>query len=107
MAGKQSGVWNTTPSGLKNHNKNESSFPGLLAARSEANNKIEYEELQKNEVLALEAIYSDDFVMHTETQNAWKVTFEEPLLPYRDTSLWPILKLTPYNRSQNHILISV
>ncbi|RBQ68693.1 hypothetical protein FVER14953_04803 [Fusarium verticillioides] len=72
MAGKQSGVWNTTPSGLKNHNKNESSFPGLLAARSEANNKIEYEELQKNEVLALEAIYSDDFVMHTETQNAWK-----------------------------------
>ncbi|EMT68388.1 Serine/threonine-protein kinase GCN2 [Fusarium odoratissimum] len=72
MAGKQSGVWNT-PSGLKNNNKNESSFPGLLPAASpEVTNKIEYEELQQNELLALEAIYSDDFVMHTETQNAWK-----------------------------------
>jgi translation initiation factor 2-alpha kinase 4 len=106
MAGKQSGVWNTTPSGLKNNNKNESSFPGLLAASPEVNNKIEYGELQQNELLALEAIYSDDFVMHTETQNAWKVIFEEPLLPYRDPSSWPTLKLTTYNRSQNRILIS-
>ncbi|KAF5713806.1 PEK GCN2 kinase [Fusarium globosum] len=72
MAGKQSGVWNT-PSGLKN-NKNESSFPGLLpaVASPEVNNKIEYGELQQNELLALEAIYGDDFVMHTETQSAWK-----------------------------------
>jgi eukaryotic translation initiation factor 2-alpha kinase 4 len=73
MAGKQSGVWKT-PSGLKNTNNNESSFPGLLPAASpEVVNKIEYEELQQNELLALEAIYSDDFVMHTDTQNAWKV----------------------------------
>lgn len=93
MAGKQSGVWNT-PSGLKN-NKNESSFPGLLpaVASPEANNKIEYGELQQNELLALEAIYGDDFVMHTETQSAWKVPLKNP---NRDPSSWSTMKLTTY-----------
>ncbi|KAF4450856.1 PEK/GCN2 protein kinase [Fusarium austroafricanum] len=71
MAGKQSGVWKT-PLDLTN-NTNESSFPDLLPAASlEVATKIEYEELQQNELLALEAIYSDDFVMHSETHSAWK-----------------------------------
>jgi translation initiation factor 2-alpha kinase 4 len=79
MAGKQPGVWKT-PLTL-NNNTNDSSFPGLQPAASpEVTNKIEYEELQQNELLALEAIYGDDFVMHSGTQSAWKVeSYDVPL----------------------------
>lgn len=35
--------------------------------------KIEYEELQQNELLALEAIYGDDFVQHAAANSAWQV----------------------------------
>ncbi|KAM0561886.1 hypothetical protein ACHAPJ_003057 [Fusarium lateritium] len=73
MALKQSGVWKTP----LNNNKNESSFPDLQPAASpEVTNKIEYEELQQNELLALEAIYGDDFVMNPGTQSAWKKSSE-------------------------------
>ncbi|RMJ12849.1 hypothetical protein CDV36_007490 [Fusarium kuroshium] len=69
----QSGVWKS-PLNLSKNN-DESSFPGLQPAASpEATNKIEYEELQQNELLALEAIYGEDFVMHTGTHSAWKKT---------------------------------
>lgn len=68
----QSGVWKS-PLNLSKNN-DESSFPGLQPAASpEATNKIEYEELQQNELLALEAIYGEDFVMHSGTHSAWKV----------------------------------
>ncbi|KAM5374209.1 hypothetical protein ACJZ2D_006669 [Fusarium nematophilum] len=71
MAWKSSGVWKT-PLNLSKKN-DESSFPGLQPAASpDATNKIEYEELQQNELLALEAIYGDDFIMHTGTHSAWK-----------------------------------
>ncbi|KAH6955402.1 anticodon binding domain of tRNAs-domain-containing protein [Fusarium avenaceum] len=72
MAGKQTGVWKT-PLNPDINNSNESSFPDLLPTASpEVLHKIEYEELQQNELLALEAIYGDDFVMHPGTQSAWK-----------------------------------
>ena len=64
------GAWKTPlPTQTK---KNESSFPGLKGP--ETNDKIEYEELQQNEVLALEAIYGEDFVMHNTNSSAWKVS---------------------------------
>jgi len=70
-------------------------FPfALLAHASPEVNKIEYGELQQNELLALEAIYGDDFVMHTETQKAWKVPLKNP---NRDPSpSWSTMKLTTY-----------
>lgn len=51
------------------------SFPGLQATSpSVTTPRIEYEELQQNEVLALEAIYGEDFKNHTKDhQGAWKV----------------------------------
>lgn len=102
MAGKQPGVWKK-PLTL-NNDTNDSSFPGLQPTASpEVNNKIEYEELQQNELLALEAIYGDDFVMHSETQSAWKVEFYDvpPRITLRDPTGQP--KLTAY-RKPNHIL---
>lgn len=53
--------------------KSDTSFPGLTPSSPELSNKIEYAELQENEVLALEAIYGEDFVNHTSEQTAWKV----------------------------------
>lgn len=51
----------------------ETRFPGLKPVNPDASTKIEYHELQQNEVLALEAIYSDDFVKHVATPGAWQV----------------------------------
>jgi translation initiation factor 2-alpha kinase 4 len=57
-----------------NKNQNDTSFPGLRPHGQDTGARIEYEELQQNEVMALEAIYADDFVNHTsEQQSAWKV----------------------------------
>lgn len=57
------------------HKEDDTSFPGLRTQAPEAGAaKIEYEELQTNEVLALEAIYGEDFVNHTGGQSAWKKT---------------------------------
>ncbi|OAA36278.1 Serine/threonine-protein kinase, GCN2 [Metarhizium rileyi] len=52
----------------------DSGFPGLEPTTPDAASKIEYEELQQNELLALEAIYGDDFVKHVDTHSAWKKT---------------------------------
>lgn len=49
----------------------DASFPGLKPKAPDA--RIEYEELQQNELLALQAIYGDDFVMQAATHGAWKV----------------------------------
>ena len=95
MALKQSGVWKTP----LNNNKNESSFPDLQPAASpEVTNKIEYEELQQNELLALEAIYGDDFVMNPGTQSAWKVDSQ-------DIPLELPAEIQLGNRSSRHIEI--
>lgn len=67
---KPSGTWKTP---LQTPNSDDSSFPGLKPAGPERTGKLEYEELQQDELLALEAIYGEDFVKHTEGQSAWKV----------------------------------
>ncbi|KAF7546777.1 hypothetical protein G7046_g9206 [Stylonectria norvegica] len=72
MAWNASGVWKTP---LHPENHDDSSFPGLKTDTSpEIANKTQYDEIQQNEVLALEAIYGEDFVMHTATHSAWKRT---------------------------------
>lgn len=70
MAWQKPGVWKSP---LPNQPKDDSSFPGLKTG-PEAANKIEYEELQQNELLALAAIYGDDFVQHTAPHSAWQVS---------------------------------
>ncbi|GKT49171.1 eIF-2-alpha kinase GCN2 [Colletotrichum spaethianum] len=60
MAWKSSGVWKK-PIDLPQTNRDDSSFPGLKPKGPEAATKIEYEELQQNELIALEAIYGEDF----------------------------------------------
>ena len=69
MAWQASGVWKKP---MNNPPKDDSSFPGLKPATPDATAKIEYEELQQNELLALEAIYGDDFVKHSGTHSAWQ-----------------------------------
>ncbi|OAQ77210.1 protein kinase (Gcn2) [Purpureocillium lilacinum] len=72
MAWRTPGPWKTPLS--KDTKKDDSSFPGLKPTTPDATAKIEYEELQHNELLALEAIYGDDFVKHTDGHSAWKKT---------------------------------
>ncbi|QPG97183.1 hypothetical protein C2857_005922 [Epichloe festucae Fl1] len=72
MAWQAPGVWKKAAT--KDSNKDDSSFPGLKPTTPDTAAKIEYEELQQNELLALEAIYGDDFAMHTSTHGAWKKT---------------------------------
>ncbi|KAH8908968.1 Serine/threonine-protein kinase [Coniochaeta sp. PMI_546] len=50
----------------------DTSFPGLASTGPEANKKTQYEELQQNEVMVLQAIYGDDFTEHKATHSAWK-----------------------------------
>ncbi|KAG6037185.1 hypothetical protein E4U41_005274 [Claviceps citrina] len=79
MAWQASGAWKKAVT--KESTNDDSSFPGLKPTTPEATAKIEYGELQQNELLALEAIYGDDFVMHTGTHSAWKRT--EPTFDIR------------------------
>ena len=76
MTGKPTGAWNK-PSIKLPKTRDDSSFPGLTPASAsspEIATKLEYEERQKDEVLALEAIYGEDFVKHTQTHSVWKVS---------------------------------
>lgn len=77
MAWKKPGILTGPP---KNP-KDDSSFPGLKPAGADASTKIEYEELQRNEIFALEAIYGDDFIQHTAAHSAWKVFCSPSMLP--------------------------
>lgn len=52
--------------------KDDSSFPGLGPPGPDAKNKTEYEEQQRDEIIALQAIYADDFIEHV-APSAWKV----------------------------------
>lgn len=49
------------------------SFPGLKSPGTPAA-KTQYQELQENELIALEAIYGDDFTQHSATHSAWQVS---------------------------------
>lgn len=51
----------------------DTSFPGLKPTGPDALAKTQYEELQQNEVMVLQAIYGDDFTEHKATHSAWKV----------------------------------
>ncbi|KAK2595161.1 eukaryotic translation initiation factor 2-alpha kinase [Conoideocrella luteorostrata] len=79
MAWQASGAWKKAVA--KDSAQDDSSFPGLKPTTPDATAKIEYEELQQNELLALAAIYGDDFVMHTGMHSAWKKT--EPTFDIR------------------------
>jgi translation initiation factor 2-alpha kinase 4 len=74
MAWQTSRGWKTP---LNNPVRNEdTSFPGLAPTSPDGTQKIEHEEVQQNELLALEAIYGEDFVVHGGTHTAWKVRVE-------------------------------
>ncbi|KAK4159032.1 anticodon binding domain of tRNAs-domain-containing protein [Cladorrhinum sp. PSN259] len=63
-----------TPTAAKNKGT-DSSFPGLNApGPAPSSTKTQYQELQENEVLALQAIYGDDFIPHAAAHSAWKKT---------------------------------
>ncbi|KAF4120827.1 hypothetical protein GMORB2_2831 [Geosmithia morbida] len=79
MAWNASGTWNTPTS--KDIDPNDASFPGLGPETLNAFNKTDHTEVQENELVALEAIYGDDFVNHTGEQTAWKKT--EPTFDIR------------------------
>lgn len=51
--------------------KNDPSFPDPKYGKGTS---IQYEELQQNELIALEAIYGDDFRRLKQTQTAWQVS---------------------------------
>jgi len=51
----------------------DTNFPGLKPKGPESHAKTQYEELQQNEVMVLQAIYGDDFTEHKATHSAWKV----------------------------------
>lgn len=57
---------------MASNGRDDKSFPGLKPARPDATAKTEYEEIQRNEMLVLEAIYGDDFVKHHHVAGAWK-----------------------------------
>lgn len=51
-----------------------SSFPGLqTVVTGEAVHKSQYEEIQQDELIALESIYGDDFQKIEAKSGAWKV----------------------------------
>lgn len=55
--------------------KADASFPDPKYGKGTT---IQYEELQQNELIALEAIYGDDFKRLKQTQTAWKVSAAAP-----------------------------
>lgn len=54
-----------------NPKKTSPSFPDPKYGKGTS---IQYEELQQNELIALEAIYGDDFRRLKQTQTAWQVS---------------------------------
>lgn len=73
MAGNASGAWKAT---LNNGTPkpSDSSFPGLKPGGHDAASKVDNTEVQRDELLVLDAIYGDDFIDHTGEQSAWKVS---------------------------------
>lgn len=58
-----------------NPKKADPSFPDPEYGKGTS---IQYDELQQNELIALEAIYGDDFRRLKQTQTAWKVSAAAP-----------------------------
>lgn len=87
--------------------KNDPSFPGLQpAGKSTPAKTTQYEERQQDEVTALKAIYTDDFVEHKAAHSAWKVGFSPlvtPLISFLELSL---TSLNQRNRSLHSISVS-
>lgn len=73
MAGNASNAWKATLN-TGTPNPNDSSFPGLKPGGHAPASKVDNSEVQRDELLALEAIYGEDFVDHTGEQSAWKVS---------------------------------
>lgn len=58
----------------KQQKKDDSSFPGLKPSGVEAAaSKVQFDEVQREEVFALESIYAPDFKTLDEGSSAWKV----------------------------------
>ncbi|KAK3378541.1 anticodon binding domain of tRNAs-domain-containing protein [Podospora didyma] len=64
------------PAGQKKHQqttkKNEDAELPTLRAPGPSGDKTQYQALQENEVMVLQAIYGDDFVEHKATNSAWQ-----------------------------------
>lgn len=88
MAGNASGAWKATLN-TGTHNPTESSFPGLSPGATDTAPKVDNTEVQKDELLVLDAIYGDDFVDHTGEQSAWKVSLLVALVRAVDSYLGP------------------
>ncbi|KAL8388988.1 hypothetical protein RB595_008881 [Gaeumannomyces hyphopodioides] len=73
MTGKQS-----TPQGqqqrLRTKTNEDKSFPGLKPAAGGPKTTTQYEEMQKEELTVLRAVYADDLVEAKESHGAWKKT---------------------------------
>ena len=65
MAGKKKQAQAAKQNGTDN-------FPGLKSPGQPAS-KTQYHELQENELIALEAIYGEDFTQHSAAHSAWQV----------------------------------
>lgn len=86
MAGDTSGAWKMPL--VKDSHVSDSSFPGLKSPGSEKAAKLDNTEVQQDELLALEAIYGEDFINHDGGQSAWKVGFIfPPVLKNRENFL--------------------
>ncbi len=66
MAAKKKQAQSSKPNGTDN-------FPGLKSPGQPAS-KTQYHELQENELIALEAIYGEDFTQHSAAHSAWQVS---------------------------------
>lgn len=73
MASKPSGAWKKPlPHATK---KSDTGFPGLDPSSPKAKPpKFDYEELQRNELIALESILGEDFIKTEQRQTAWQVS---------------------------------
>jgi translation initiation factor 2-alpha kinase 4 len=82
--------WNNTKK--KPITSSESSFPGLKPVAS-TETKSQYEEIQDNELIALESIYDEDFRRLETKGGAWKVSLSK--LPYYHRELIVSQKAEP------------
>lgn len=77
-----SGAWKSPPA-TSTREVNDSSFPGLKPVSSQnAVAKFENTDIQENELVALKAIYGEDFANLTADQGAWKVTYPISIRPF-------------------------
>lgn len=61
--------------GKQSKQNGKDSFPGLKGPGEPAQ-KTHYQELQEDEVMALQAIYGEDFIQHSAAHTAWHVRLD-------------------------------